>query len=311
MPEAMQTLKEISAELANKQPGMVDSVTEDAPVLAECKWTAATHGMWNAAEVVSDITGPGFVEANAPLPTMSVDSDIVQTHVSIMGGEVEVSVTTAARFGGPEKYFSKRQDALLKQAGMDTESRLYYNYFLKAALACGNVVDAGGVAGADAETGLSSLVFVRFDQDANVGIYDPAQFDSGRLLKIDPINGGNKYHMRSKPGVLGYGVSYMGRFGWQLLSPEKTVAAVVNISEAKRPSVEMLAKAINMVRGTPKNTRILCNPLTATYVFGALKSERLDMSVGDVNLNIDVKQFGDIPIIKSYNIIHGNEAAVA
>lgn len=306
----VQTLKEIAAEKANKQPGMVDSITEDAPLLAEVKWKAATHGGWNTAEVVTGIQGPGFVEGNAPFPQMTVDGDLKQTHVSIMGGEIEVSATKASRMGGAAKYFADRQDKILRQAGMNTETNLYYNYFLRAAVDCGNVVDMNGTADSGDTTGLYSIVITRFDEDSNIGIYNAEQFDSGRLLKIDPINGGNKYHLRSLPEVLGYGVAYVGEFGWQLLDPKRTVSAIINVKSTALPDMIDMAKALTMVRATPANTRIVCNPFASVLAFGSMKKDKLQATSTDQNISPDVKSFADIPIIKTYNALNGNEAHI-
>ncbi len=306
----VQTLKEIAAEKANKQPGMVDSITEEAPLLAEVKWKAATHGGWNTAEVVTGIQGPGFVEGNAPFPQMSVDSDLKQTHVAIMGGEIEVSVVKANLMGGASKYFADRQDKILNQAGMNTETNLYYNYFLRAAVDCGNVVDMGGTADSGDTTGLYSIIVTRFDEDSNIGIYNENQFESGRLLKIDPINGGAKYHLRSMPGVLGYGVAYVGEFGWQLLDPKRTVAAIINVKQSALPDMLDMQKALTMVRATPANSRIICNPFAATLTFGGMKRDKLQATSPEQNISPDVKSFNEIPIIKSYNVINGNEAHI-
>ncbi len=307
---AMNTLKEIAAEHAKKQPGMVDSLTEKAPILDDVKWTAATHGGWNTAEVVSGIEGPGFVEGNAPFPQMTVDTDLVQTHVSIMGGELEVPVTKSNKMGGPAEYFSRRQDKLLKQAGMDTESRLYYDYWLLAAVNAGNVVDMGGTAASGENTGLSSIIITRYDEDSNVGIYNPTQFDSGRLLKVTPLNGGGQYHLRSMPGVVGHGVTYHGEFGWQLLDAKRTVAAIINISASALPDLLDMAKALTMVRATAADTRIVCNPFTATMVFGSMKSNKLEVDSATMNLSTEIKSFNDIPLIKSYNVLTNNETKI-
>lgn len=51
----MSTLSEICVEMANKQPGMLNSLIEEAPILERCKWIPATHGMWNVAEKMTDI----------------------------------------------------------------------------------------------------------------------------------------------------------------------------------------------------------------------------------------------------------------
>ena len=68
MSTGMVTLHEIAVKHARKQKGMVDSLTEEAPILNHVKWKAASHGLWNVAERLTDIEGPAFVAPDAPLP---------------------------------------------------------------------------------------------------------------------------------------------------------------------------------------------------------------------------------------------------
>ena len=79
MSTGMVTLHEIAVKHAKKQTGMVDSLTEEAPILGHVKWKAASHGLWNVAEKLTDIEGPAFVAPDAPLPQLSVSSDLVTT----------------------------------------------------------------------------------------------------------------------------------------------------------------------------------------------------------------------------------------
>ena len=140
----MHTMHEIGVLYARKQPGMIDSLTEDAPILKMIKFIAATHGLWNVAEKLNDITGPGFVRFDAPLPQLNVTSDLVTTELQKMGGSLEVPTDRALRFGGPQAYFARKQNYILKKAGMDAEVQIVLKNLLKGALVEKNVFDAGG-----------------------------------------------------------------------------------------------------------------------------------------------------------------------
>ena len=120
-----QTLKEIALEKAKKRPELVDYLTEEAPILALLKWIPATHGLWNVEEVLDKITGASFTDLGAPLPTMQAETQLRQTYVSLMGGEIEVSKDKAAQFGGAKQYFARRENAFYRQAGMDTELAIW------------------------------------------------------------------------------------------------------------------------------------------------------------------------------------------
>lgn len=129
-----QTLKEIALEKAKKRPELVDYLTEEAPILTLLKWIPATHGLWNVEEVLDEITGASFTDLGAPLPTMQAETQLRQTYVSLMGGEIEVSKDKAAQFGGAKQYFARRENAFYRQAGMDTELAIWRDYWRKAAL---------------------------------------------------------------------------------------------------------------------------------------------------------------------------------
>lgn len=293
----MQTLKEIANEKAKKQPEMVDALTEEAPILAVCRWTAATHGLWNVAEKVEDITGPGVVEMNAPLPTVDVATQLVKTDVEILGGVMEVPKDTADQFGGAPAYFARKQDKVLRKAGMDTEQRLFFNNWLRGAKDVKNILPTAATSG-DGRT----ILAVRFDPDANVGIYDPAQFDQGRLLRLNELSGGQLYHLRSRPGVSGYGVELRGRFGWQMLAPEKTVAAIVNIQPGKLPTETQIDELIALVHGTPANTYLFMSEKTKIMAVNPFKKDRVEMLNADNDLKTMVAAWNGVRIITSYNI---------
>ena len=307
-----QTLKEIANDKAKKRPELVDYLTEEAPILGSVKFIAASHGLWNVEEVLSGIKGPSFVDLGAPLPSMEARTGLETTYVSVLGGEIEVSKDKAQQFGGAPQYFARREKPVLKKAGSDTETALYEKYWRAAAISSSKrYTSAGGTAAGSGDTGLYSLMVVRFDEQVNTGIYDPTCFDSGHLVEISPLNGGNPYHLRSQPGVSGYGVEYRGRFGWQLLDPDKTVYGIVNISASKLPTMAMIDDAIAEVRGNNTNTMIMGHPKILGRVFSSLKQANVQFGNGDSNLQMAVTHYDKIPLMGSYNINKGNEAAVS
>lgn len=294
----MNTLHEIANEYANKQPGMYDALTEDSPIVDVCKWQPATHGMWNVAEKMVSIDGPGFVEADAPLPVIRASSELVHTDLSVMGGKMYVAMMVAQKFKGPEAYFARHQDRILKDAGTSTEKRLVMDMWLKGARAVKNLRDAGGTSQG------WFILAVRFDEHANVGLYDPDQFDTGRLFKITLLNGGEPYELKEKgyEGSIGYGIAYHASFGWQLLDPSRTVSAVVNIDETAKPTAAMIDDALADVRATPGNTYLFMSPRAKTYGVNPHKAEHVMLVNNDNEVKTVVDTWNGIPIITSYNI---------
>ncbi len=294
----MTTLHEIGVRYAKKQPGMVDDLTEDAPILDVVRWKAASHKLWNVAEKLTDITGPGFTKLDAPLPMMNTSSDLVHIDLQAMGGTMEVPTDRAAKLGGPMKYFADKQGVILKKAGMDTERVLVLDNWLKGARSVKNLYDAGG-------TGKGWFILAcRFDEMVNVGLYDPDQFESGRLFKITfPYDGAE--HMLHGPGyegVLGYSVVYRTHFGYQMLDAKRTVAAIVNIDEDHHPTPAMVDDMLAQVRSQPGSTYLFTSPRGKIYGINPYKVENVQLANGDTDAKTRIETWGGIGIITSHNI---------
>ena len=300
-----QTLHEIALDKAKKRPELVDFLTEEAPILKMLKWIPATHGLWNVEEILDSIQGASFTDLGAPLPSMKAETQLRQTYVNLRGGEVEVSKDKAAPFGGAANYFARRENAFYKQAGMDTELAIWRDYWRKAALKNKLITKCGATANA------YTILIVRFDQENNIGIYDPTQFNQGRLLDPEPLNGGALYHLRSQPGVSGYGVEYRGRFGWQLLNPARAVHAIVNVDSANLPTLSQIEDAIASVRGTAANTYIFGHHKIVQKTFSAIKQADIMYVNGDNSIQTIIGAINGIKIIGSYNLPDGTETAVA
>ena len=300
-----QTLHEIALDKAKKRPELVDFLTEEAPILKMLKWIPATHGLWNVEEILDSIQGASFTDLGAPLPSMKAETQLRQTYVNLLGGEVEVSKDKAAQFGGAVNYFARRENAFYKQAGMDTELAIWRDYWRKAALKNKLITKCGATANA------YTILIVRFDQENNIGIYDPTQFNQGRLLNPEPLNGGALYHLRSQPGVSGYGVEYRGRFGWQLLNPARAVHAIVNVDSANLPTLSQIEDAIASVRGTATNTYIFGHHKIVQKTFSAIKQADIMYVNGDNSIQTIIGAINGIKIIGSYNLPDGTETAVA
>lgn len=294
----MCTLHEIALQYADRQPGMVDSLTEEAPVLQTFKWIPASHKLWNTAERLTEINGPGFTELDAPLPLMDTSSDLVTTSLSVMGGVMEVPTDRAIKFGGAVKYFADRQERLLKDAGMKTEVAICRNMFLRAAIDAGNVCDCG------APDGGSFLLLVRYDDLANVGLYDLDQFDQGRLLNISTPYGGQEHYLRGEGmhGVLGYSIVYRGHFGWQILDANRCCAAIVNVDRDHYPEPDQIDSLLADIRATAGSTFIFCGPRAKIHAINRYKNELVRYVPGDKEVVTNIDIWNGVPIIQSHNL---------
>lgn len=290
------TLHEIALKYATKQPEMVDSLTEDAPILNCMKWKPATHGDWHNAEKLTDVVGPGWIEPDAPIPLIHASTDLITTNLGMMAGSMEVPSERARKFGGPAKYFADKQNAILKQAGMDTEKTIVLQHWFQAALKQKNVRDAGGGDG-------WFLLAVRFDQASNIGLFNPDQFEKGRFFKISFPYDGAEYHMKTPgyDGVLGYGITYRAKFGWMNLDAKRTCSAIVNVDPDHAPTATQVDDMLTDVRAQPGSTFIFCGPRAKTYGINPHKREVVQMSSTEKNIQTVVDHWNGIPIIPSHN----------
>lgn len=295
------TLQELSVEYAKKQPHQVEYLTEESPILARIKFEESSHPLWNVAEKVENIEGADFVEMNAPLPQMNVDSKLEKVDLGIMGGEIFVPEDKAESFGSKEKYFAKKMPVILKKAGNKTEQRIIYDNYLKYALDNGKAVSAGG------SGSLYSMIIVRNVPGENCGLYSPNGFKNGAMLDVKPINGGNLY--KDERGVLGYGARVKGYFGMQLMNP-KTISAIVNISDSKLPTIKQINEQLVKAQANPANTAIYLHPMLKSWLESEYKKEVLRVNNVDKGLNYQLSFWNEIPIVGSYNFLFGTETAV-
>lgn len=299
------TLAELNNHYAKKQPKLLENLTEDTAVLNQMKFEPASHGLWNTYEEVTNIKGAGFVDMNAPLPQLGVDTKLKRTDLSILGGEIFVPEDTAKVFGSAEAYFAKRTPALLKEAGMTSEQKLIYDNIAKFAKDNGKLADAGGSA-ATGETGLYSMYAFRQIEGENIGLYSPEGFKNGAGLDVAKINGGNLY--KNEKGVLGYGIRLKGYFGFQLANA-KGVAGIVNINSSHIPTAEQIDNMLIDARATSANTFIICHPKVLSML-NKYKGNVLQMTTKDQDLDRTYMAWNGIRFITSYNFINGNEKHV-
>ena len=138
------SLYEIALGPDKSQRAVVDAITCEAPILRDLPMEPSSHGLWNIYESMKDVTGGDLVDLDAPLPKVSAESELRQTDLSIIGGEMEVGEDTARKLGGPVSYFAKKATPVLRKTGMSAERSLLYDNFRAFAIRNGNVQSAGG-----------------------------------------------------------------------------------------------------------------------------------------------------------------------
>ena len=144
---------------------------------------------------------------------------------------------------------------------------------------------------------------MRFDELLNVGLYDPDQFQQERLFSIDFPYGGNEHHLQSEryQGVLGYSVTYRANFGWQILDPKVTCAAIVNVDENSKPTAAMIDDMLADVRSQPGNTYLFCSPKAKIHGINPYKVQNVSLENSDTDAKTRVETWNGISIIVSHN----------
>lgn len=300
------TLKELSNEQASTQPQQVDGLTEEAPILGIVPFEEASHGLWNMYEDVEEVQGAGWVEMNAPLPSVEVTSNLRKVDLSILGGEIEVPEDTARMFGGKEKYFSKKMPKVLRRSGMSAEQRIIYDNFRAFALDHGKVTDAGATAG-----GCYSMLAVRFVEGETCGLYSPECFKQGTVLDVQPINGGDLYKATSGQyqGVLVFGLRLKSYLGIQIANPH-SVAAIVNVSRDHVPTEAMIDDMLAQVRATSGSTYLFMHERARNLLY-RYKAGALQIVPGGKDMDRQITHWNGIEIVTSYNFKDGTEQVLA
>lgn len=300
----MQTIPEIAIKHANKQPQLVDAITEDAKALKELEWQPSSHGLWNLAQKTTGVVGAGFIPMDAPLPDMSVKSELEKVDLSIMGGIFEVPEVRAMQYGGKDKYLADNLDTIYRDSGQSAEKAILYNK-IKAAAVHFECLERAQPA-ADA-SGTFSVLCLRMRKGEHGGLFDPKMFKQGTLLETVPINGGNMY--KSKEGVLVYGWRSLSFFGWQNLV-EDAASAIVNIDKTHPVTADLMDALIEKAKyDKGGKTLIVAHPKVRPMI-KAVKRNYMQITNADKNLQSNLEEWEGVPIVFSYNMLDGSETAV-
>lgn len=300
------TLKELSANGTKAQKQVVDSLTEEAPILKVIPFEEASHGLWNMYEDVTDIDGAGWVEMNAPLPNVDATSEFKKVDLAILGGEIEVPEDTVKMFHGKENYFAKKLPKVIRKSGMGAEQRILYDNFRRYAIDKGKVTDAG----ADTDDCYTMLA-VRFIPGETTGLYSPECFKSGgTLLDILPINGGDIYKAVSGKyqNSLVYGVRMKAYLGMQLANVN-SVAAIVNINKANVPTSMMIDDMLADARAVPGNTYLFMHEKCKTLLY-EYKGKALQVDTGGKDMDRRITHWNGVEVVTSYNLLDGTETSL-
>lgn len=299
------TFYEIAVAQANKQSVIVDSVTNEAPILASIPMEPTSNGLNNIYEEVTAVTGAELMDYDAVMPTMSSDSELKFEALSSIGGQITVGIDKARQMGSPEAYFNKHMPNLLRQTGCRMEFSVLYNNLRNFAVASGRCQDAGGAGSTN-----YSIIAVKWVPGVITGLYDPSGFGrgvAGSMFEMGQISGGTAYP--DAAGRLVYGMYLKTYFGMQL-ADARYVSAIANCDVANDtvaartfPTEEDIDQLIHDARGA---SVIFCHPRVLSYLY-KYKGDRLATYNMDNQINRQFQAWNGVPIMTSYNFIDGTE----
>lgn len=317
------TFRELAISLSPKQTQLVDYTLEDSPVLEMIPFLPTSNGLNHVYEELLDVSGNGMVDMDSELPYLDANTELKQTSVSVLGGQMEVGEDKARQFGGPGAYFQSKLPVILKKSGSDTETSILYNSLRAGAIAAAantklvgrtdHLISAGG-----SDNTNYSIIAVRWEPGAVNGLYDPAGFGNGMFYDMEAINGGELYPtMKSAGKVLGYGMRLKQYIGMLVANP-RNVASIVNIdiSDADPdnwdlPTANQIDDIVAAVRGTTGgSTMLLMHPKVKTAL-NEFKASRLQTTVETTNFNRTYEAWNGIPMVETYNFKRGDEPNVA
>lgn len=312
------TLNQLAVGKAKTFVNQVDNVTENAPIVKAMPFVASSDQLWDVSSQITMLgSGMQSVDLNSPLSEIQISDGLKQTQLQIFGAKMFVPEDTAKLEGGADKYFGKNRQAFERQTGMDVERNYIYNAFLPFALtqyAKGHkdcVQSAGGSANKN-----YSLLVCRFDDTNMAGLYSPLCFKRDTFLDMQAINGGNLYE-NSDPNsrynkVLGYGLRMKTYMGVRMLS-HRNIGAIVNIDlDTSTPLTKMMIeKALLAARvGEAGKAMIMCHPKVKLYLADIGKTNYMQASYGDKNVDLRVDTWDGVPIVTSYNFMDQAESNV-
>lgn len=289
------TLRELSAMYAKKQPHQVDYLLEGAPLLAKIPFVESTHGLQHVMEKVTQIDSAAFVQRDEPLPEADVTTELGHMDLGIMGFKVKAGVDKITQLCGKDgfaKYLAKKSPKIISKTGMVTDSlitRLIKSY----ALSNKKVIDAGG-----SGDNTSTILAVRFVKDETCGVYDPSGFKSGALFDVLMLNGGKAYEDPNTNSIV-QGAAFKNYTGFMFENP-CTCAAIVNIDEEHPVTAKMMKKIKRFVKGgSIGETFYVANPSVADDYIDPIKP--INPASGSA-IHTEVDSFDGIEIIRDYNM---------
>ena len=319
------TLQQIALKYSATQQKLVNTLMKETRFLSCVPWIKSVHGLFNKFEEVTDVTGAGFREFNAPNVEMDIKSIIKQEDVGIIAGDMSVSEETALLLcdgsttdGGQaaERYFAKRTPIILNKAGQATELHFIYEVLYKKMWQYNKLVgsdegkrtmiNAGGSSNAN-----WSIFAIRQEAEGNCGFYSPIGKNKNELMAMEWYNGGELHKIASgqNSGKAGFEAAWKAYIGYQVAMP-KYLGGIFNIdpkAEGKMVTADMLDDLLDAIHASPADTVLVMARGMQTKL-GRLKFPAIRVGNEDRTLDSRIDDWQGVKIIGTETMLRGTES---
>jgi len=299
--------RELAISKATKQRKLVDSMTEESPIIQFLPMEPASNGLQHKYEELKDVVGAKVVQLDDELPEVSATTELVAQDLSVLGGLIQVGEDFAKAFGGVAKYIMKKMGPILRVTTSNIEKTFIYNTVLPYAAANGRESLAGSVT----EDVNFSIMCVKYVEGETGGLYDPEGWGNGKIFDIKALDGGNPTMITGKGGkqIVGYRSRMKTYLGFLMANP-RNVSSIRNIDITEDstsdtgykalPTEAQIDRMIVNARGNPANTLIYSHPLVLSAM-NAYKGGAMALSPIDTNFDRQFYNWNGIRWITSYN----------
>lgn len=309
------TLVDIATAKAPTQRPLVDLLTEESPFLGRLPMEPCSDGNINKFEKLTSVDSAEILNMDEAFPVVNSETELDSTTLSRVGGIIKPKKNLIDNYpGGLNAYYAKKFTPILKKSGNDLEQTLLYNTYIAAAIAAGNVIDAGGTTAGEQNT----MLFIKHEEGYTNGLYNPNLTNSGKMFNLQDIANGAPYEDPEAPRTLVYG-RYMESFIGAQVTNTRNVFAIVNVDLGddgaggylNLPTEVMMGKALTSVRANPANTEIWCGSEVGTAMGVEYSGAQLNtMPVTEERRNI-LRLWNEMPLLTSYNFKENAEAVVS
>jgi hypothetical protein len=300
--------RDLAISTATKQSGMVDAVTEEAPIFAMLPMQAASNGIQNKYEELKEVEGAQVVDLDSAIPAVDANGEIKTTDLNQIAGKMEVGEDKLNVLGTTiGAYFDSKLPSILRVTGANLEQSILYNNIRPYAKANGKLQNAGGTnSGA-----MYSMLCVKWVPGETTGLYNPQGWGNGKIFDFAQINGGSLYPLMTDQTILGYGQRMKLHIGVQLANP-RYVSGIANIDLAASgstdtgyvalPTESQIDDMLLEARSNPANTFIYMHPKVKNAL-NVYKGAALQTNVFDTDYNRTFDLWNGHRIITSYNFL--------